>query len=110
MNCEAHKTEIVAAMASHESALCGELDQHVHECTRCRAFLANQTSVASAIDSHFRLIANGARASFVAASRARPSRAGNGSSSSRILRWQFAAVQPRWLSSCTAAVRMLRLG
>ena len=81
MNCRSAQEKIVAAIASRESALCGDLDQHVRECTGCRAFLASQASFASAIDSHLRLIANGACASFVAASRARPARAGNGSSS-----------------------------
>lgn len=58
MTCESAQHEIVDAMASRESGLRGELHQHVLVCAACRAFLANQASLASAIDSHLRLIAN----------------------------------------------------
>ena len=58
MNCGSAQHEIVDAMASGESKLRGEVHQHVRECTACRAFLANQASLASAIDSYLRLVAN----------------------------------------------------
>jgi hypothetical protein len=58
MNCESAQIEIMDAMDSRESELRGELHQHVRECAACRAFLANQASLASAIDSHLRLIAS----------------------------------------------------
>ncbi len=58
MNCRSAQEKIVDAMASREPGLRGDLDQHVRECAGCRAFLASHASLASAIDSHLRLIAN----------------------------------------------------
>jgi hypothetical protein len=58
MNCRSAQEKIVDAMVSREPGLCGDLDQHVRECAGCRAFLASHASLASAIDSHLRLIAN----------------------------------------------------
>jgi anti-sigma factor RsiW len=58
MNCRSAQEKIVDAMASRELGLRRDLDQHVRECAGCRAFLASHASLASAIDSHLRLIAN----------------------------------------------------
>jgi anti-sigma factor RsiW len=58
MNCRSAQEKIVDAMASREPGLRGDLDQHVRECAGCHAFLASHASLASAIDSHLRLIAN----------------------------------------------------
>jgi hypothetical protein len=58
MNCRRAQEKIVDAMASREPGLRGDLDQHVRECAGCRAVLTSHASLASAIDSHLRLIAN----------------------------------------------------
>jgi hypothetical protein len=58
MNCGGAQTGIIDAIASRESELRGELHQHVRECAGCRAFLANQASLASTMDFHLRFIAN----------------------------------------------------
>lgn len=58
MNCRSAQEKIVDAMASRKLGLRGDLDQHVRECAGCRALLASHASLASAIDSHLRLIAN----------------------------------------------------
>ena len=58
MNCRSAQEKIVDAMASRELGLREDLDQHVRECAGCRASLASHASLASAIDSHLRLIAN----------------------------------------------------
>ena len=58
MNCKSAQEIIIDAMASRAGELRGELDQHVRECANCGAFLANQASLSTAIDSHLRLVAN----------------------------------------------------
>jgi hypothetical protein len=108
MNCASAQTEIVDAMASHESGLRGELHQHVDECARCRAFLANQTSVASVIDSHLRLIANEpVPPSLLPRVRARLEQ--EAVPRQGILRWQFVTLAATVVLLIAIGVRMLRL-
>jgi hypothetical protein len=105
MNCRSAQEKIVAAIASRESALCGDLDQHVRECTGCRAFLASQASFASAIDSHLRLIAKEpVPPSLLPGVRARLEQEKTPRQS--ILRWQFAAVATVVVLLVAAAIRM----
>ena len=105
MNCRSAQEKIVAAIASRESALCGDLDQHVRECTGCRAFLASQASLASAIDSHLRLIANQpVPPSLLPRVRARLEQ--ETAPRQSILRWQFAAFTTVVVLLAAAAIRM----
>jgi len=58
MNCKSAQEIIIDAMASRAGELRGELHQHVRECAKCSAFLANQASLSTAIDSYLRLVAS----------------------------------------------------
>ena len=105
MNCRSAQEKMVAAIASRESALCGDLDQHVRECTGCCAFLASQASLASAIDSHLRLIAKEpVPPSLLPRVRVRLEQ--ETAPRESILRWQFAAVATVVVLLVAAAIRM----
>jgi hypothetical protein len=105
MNCRSAREKIVDAIASRESGLCGDLDQHVRECAGCRAFLASQASLASAIDSHLRLIAEEpVPPSLLPRVRARLEQETGPRQS--ILRWQFAAIATVVVLLVAAAIRM----
>ena len=105
MNCRSAQEKIVDAIASRESGLCEDLDQHVRECAGCRAFLASQASLASAIDSHLRLIAKEpVPPSLLPRVRARLEQ--ETAPRQSILRWQFAAVATVVVLLVAAAIRM----
>ena len=102
MNCGRAQHEIVDAMASDESKLRGEVHQHVRECTACRAFLANQASLASAIDSYLLLVANEpAPPSLLPRVRGRLEQ--EAAPRQRIFSWQFVAF-------AAAAVLLIAIG
>ena len=105
MNCRSAQEKIVDAIASRESGLCEDPDQHVGECAGCRAFLASQASLASAIDSHLRLIAKEpVPPSLLPRVRARLEQ--ETAPRQSILRWQFAAVATVVVLLVAAAIRM----
>ena len=105
MNCRSAQEKIVDAIASRESGLCEDPDQHVGECAGCRAFLASQASFASAIDSHLRLIAKEpVPPSLLPRVRARLEQ--ETAPRQSILRWQFAAVTTVVVLLVAAAIRM----
>ena len=107
MNCTSAKEKIVDAMASRESRLHGDLDQHVRECAGCRAFLASQASFTSAIDSHLRMIADEpVPPSLLPRVRARLEH--EAAPHERILGWQFAALAAAVVLLAAIGVRMLR--
>lgn len=56
MNCECAKERIVEALASCDSGVRGELDQHLQNCNSCRIFFEKQTALHRAIDSHLRVM------------------------------------------------------
>jgi hypothetical protein len=91
MNCRNAQEKIIDLMASRESGLREELDQHVRGCARCRAFLASQASLSTAVDSHLRLIANEpVPSSLLSGVRARLEQ--EAAPGQWILGWRFAAV------------------
>jgi hypothetical protein len=107
MNCRSAQEEIVDAMASREYELRGKLDRHVRECAGCSAFLASQTSLSAAVDSHLRLIANepvppsllpGVRAQLDQEPAPRQ----------WAFSWRFAAVAAAVVLLLAAGIRMLR--
>ena len=105
MNCRSAQEKIVDAIASRESGLCEDPDQHVGKCAGCRAFLASQASLASAIDSHLRLIAKEpVPPSLLPRVRARLEQ--ETAPRQSILRWQFAAVATVVVLLVAAAIRM----
>jgi hypothetical protein len=58
MNCERVQERIIEALASGESEIHEEERLHLQSCAGCRAFLAKQTELFQAIDSHLQVIAN----------------------------------------------------
>ncbi len=107
MNCGSVHHEIVDAMASGESELRGKVHQHVRECTACRAFLANQASLASAIDSYLRLVANEpAPPSLLPRVRARLEQ--QAAPRQSIFSWQFVAFAAAAVLLIAIGVRTLR--
>ena len=105
MNCRSAQEKIVDAIASRESGLCEDPDQHVGECAGCRAFLTSQASLASAIDSHLRLIAKEpVPTSLLPRVRARLEQ--ETAPRQSILRWQFAAVATVVVLLVAAVIRM----
>ncbi len=107
MNCGSAQHEIIDAMATGESELRAELHQHVRECTACRAFLANQVSLASAIDSYLRLVANEpAHPSLLPRVRARLEQ--EAAPRERIVSWQFVAFAAAVVLLIAIGLRTLR--
>jgi hypothetical protein len=105
MNCRRAQEKIADAIASRESGLCEDPDQHVGECAGCRAFMASQASLAAAIDSHLRLIAKEpVPPSLLPRVRARLEQ--ETAPRQPILRWQFAAVATAVVLLVAAAIRM----
>ncbi|HEY1472414.1 MAG TPA: hypothetical protein VGF61_25480 [Candidatus Acidoferrum sp.] len=105
MNCRSAQEKIVDAMASREYETRGELDQHVLQCAECRAFLASQASLASAVDSHLRLIANEpVPPSLLPRVRLRLEH--EAAPRHSIPGWQFAAVAAALVLLVAAAIRM----
>jgi hypothetical protein len=107
MNCRSAQEEIIDAMASRESGLRGELDQHVRECANCRAVLASQASLSTMIDSHLRLIANQPMPpSLLPGVRARLEQ--EAAPRQWVFSWRFAAVAAAIVLLVAVGIRMLR--
>jgi anti-sigma factor RsiW len=107
MNCRNAQEKIIDLMASRESGLREELDQHVRGCARCRAFLASQASLSTAVDSHLRLIANEpVPSSLLSGVRARLEQ--EAAPGQWILGWRFAAVAAAVVLVAAAGIRTRR--
>jgi hypothetical protein len=107
MNCRNAQGKIIDLMASRESGLRDELDQHVRGCARCRAFLASQASLSTAVDSHLRLIANEpVPSSLLSGVRARLEQ--EAAPGQWILGWRFAAVAAAVVLVAAAGIRTRR--
>jgi hypothetical protein len=107
MNCTRAQEKIIDATASRESGLQGDLDQHVLECDRCRAFFASQASLATAVDSYLRLIANEpVPPSLLPGVRARLEH--ETVPRHRIFAWQFATLAAAVVLLVAVGIRMLR--
>jgi hypothetical protein len=107
MNCRNAQEKIIDLMASRESGLREELDQHVRGCARCRAFLASQASLSTAVNSHLRLIANEpVPSSLLSGVRARLEQ--EAAPDQWILGWRFAAVAAAIVLVAAAGIRTRR--